>query len=328
MNHLRAALEEPALDSALCEATILRLAQAQLGEAGARLDARGMRNPSWCPWQLHLSKALTLVEPARAVELSLDAVCRARQFGTASGIGQLHAAAQVRQGPERLKLLAEAVSYLERSPSGYDLAVALVDEGASLRRTERSEEAADRLYRGLEGAVQCGADGLAARARDELSAAGLRPLKLRVDQAGTLTSQERAVAERAARGWTDRRIIEELGIEADLVARLLSGVFRKLGTDRAGLARLLGIDEGRPQEPASGSRRPLTGARSGPRTMSACRSSAAAAQPRPPGRTSTSWPWTRATGPATSARVCCPRRTAAARASSCATTCSAAAAPR
>src|SRR3954452_14343239 len=36
-----------------------------------------------------------------------------------------------------------------------------------------------------------------------------------------------------------------------------------------------------------------------PRTMTACRSSAAAAQP-PPAQTSTYWPWTRATGPATS----------------------------
>ena len=43
--------------------------------------------------------------------------------------------------------------------------------------------------------------------------------------------------------------------------------------------------------------------------MAACPSSAAAAQPRPPGRTSTSSPWTRGTGRATSAPVCCPAPT-------------------
>lgn len=63
------------------------------------------------------------------------------------------------------------------------------------------------------------------------------------------------------------------------------------------------------------------------RTMAACRSSAAAV-PRPPGPTSTFWPWTRATGPETWAPGCCPPPTEAARVSSCGTTCSAAAAPR
>ncbi|MFJ9717002.1 ABATE domain-containing protein [Streptomyces sp. NPDC101213] len=85
--------------------------------------------------------------------------------------------------------------------------------------------------------------------------------------------------------------------------------------------------------PVRAARPPRTGDRpqdaDGPRTrtMAPCRSSAAAV-PRPPGPTSTSWPWTRVTGPATSAPACCPPPTARARASSCATTSSAAAAPR
>ncbi len=227
-------------------------ARSQLTEVGRRMDGRGMRNPAWCPWQLHLAQALALTDPRQAAEVADDAVRRARQFGTHSAIGKaLHTAATVTQGPDRIKLLAEAVSHLMRSPAAYDLAVALVDHGAALRRIGLPQEAGDRLYRGLEGAVRCGADALAARARDELSAAGLRPMQLRVDHTSPLTSQEQGVAERAAEGWSDARIGEATGLEEREVARLLSDVYRKVGTDRAGLAkRLITPTVGLPQRPA------------------------------------------------------------------------------
>ncbi|MET7900831.1 AAA family ATPase [Streptomyces sp. NPDC005355] len=218
-----------------------REAGAQLVAAGERLEARGMRNSAWCPWQLDLAQVLALTDPDQAMEVAQEAVRRARQFGTSSAIGRaLHAAALVTQGSERIKLLAEAVAHLERSPSSYDLALALVDHGAALRRVGLPQEAADRLYRALEGAMQCGADALVIRARDELSASGLRPLQLRADETGTLTSQEQAAAERAALGWADEHIAEDLGTDARVVVRLLSGVYRKVGTDRTGLAKLLG----------------------------------------------------------------------------------------
>ncbi len=225
----------------LLAANMHREARHQLTEVGRRMDGRGMRNPAWCPWQLHLSQSLALSEPRQAAEVADDAVRRARQFGTHSAVGRaLHTAAAVAHGSERIKLLAEAVGHLERSPSAYDLAVALVDHGAALRRIGLPQEAGDRLYRGLEGAVQCGAEALATRARDELSAAGLRPMQLRVDHTSPLTSQEQAVAERAAQGWTDERICAETGLSDRDVARLLSGVYRKVGTDRTGLSKLLG----------------------------------------------------------------------------------------
>ncbi|MGY0056131.1 ATP-binding protein [Streptomyces sp. LZ34] len=220
-------------------------ARQRLAEVGHRMDRRGMRNPAWCPWQLHLAQALALTEPRQAAEVARDAVRRARQFGAHSMIGRaLHTAGLVAQGPERLRLLAEAVDHLERSPSAYDLAVALVDHGAALRRIGLPQEAGERLYRGLEGAVRCGADVLAVRARDELSATGLRPLQLRADHGTPLTSQEQAAAERAALGWADDRIGDELGMEEREVAQVLSGVYRKVGTDRTGLAKVLGAPAG------------------------------------------------------------------------------------
>ncbi|MES4906509.1 hypothetical protein [Streptomyces sp. NPDC000395] len=233
-------------------------ARQRLTEVGHRMDRRGMRNPAWCPWQLHLAQALALTEPRQAADVARDAVRRARQFGAHSMIGRaLHTAGLVAQGPERLRLLAEAVDHLERSPSGYDLAVALVDHGTALRRIGLPQEAGERLYRGLEGAVQCGADALAVRARDELSATGLRPLQLRADHGSPLTSQEQAAAERAALGWDDDRIGDELGLAEREVAQVLSGVYRKVGTDRTGLAKVLGA----PADLAIGARlpRPVSG---------------------------------------------------------------------
>ncbi|MFI6010212.1 ATP-binding protein [Streptomyces sp. NPDC051243] len=211
-----------------------------LSAVGDWLDARGSRNPSWCPWQLHLASALAPTDPDRALALARDAVRRARDFGAASTIGQaLHVEAEVTGGPSALDLHAEAVDHLEQSPASYELARAQIGHGAALSLSGRVQEAADRLYRGLEGAVHCGADALAARAREELSAAGLRPLPLRYVQADTLTARERQTAELTVQGHPVGVIAKELRLTEQGVRQLLSCVYRKIGTDAAGLARAL-----------------------------------------------------------------------------------------
>ncbi|MGI5467336.1 ATP-binding protein [Streptomyces sp. CA-132043] len=217
-----------------------RDAEQQLTAVGRRLEPRAMRNPAWCPWQLHLARAIALTDRARALTLVDEALQRAKDFGTESAIGQaLFCKAGVVGGAEGMKLLAEAVRHFERSPSAFELAQALVEHGAALRRAGLPQDAADRLYRGLDSALHCGAEALAARARDELSAAGLRPLQLRSSGTDALTAQERAVAEWVVQGWTKDRIAVELGTQVPAVSRLLSGVYRKMGTDHGGLPRLL-----------------------------------------------------------------------------------------
>ncbi|MGP4086379.1 ATP-binding protein [Streptomyces sp. KR55] len=219
-----------------------RIAEAEglLAAVGDRLEARAWRNPAWCPWQLDLSAALAPTTPDRAVRLARDAVKRARDFGAASAIGQaLHAEAEATGGPAALKLYAEAVEHLQRSPAGYELARAQVGHGAALSRNGRLQEAAHRLYQGLEGAVHCGAEALAARARDELSAAGLRPLPLRYAQTDTLTAPERKAAEMVAVGHPVGVVAKDLRLTEQGVTQLLSSVYRKVGTDPAGLARAL-----------------------------------------------------------------------------------------
>ncbi|MFI9756902.1 AAA family ATPase [Streptomyces sp. NPDC051963] len=212
-------------------------AAAELAAAGRRLEPRGMRNPAWCPWQLHLARAESHDAPERAVATALEAVARARRFGTPSAVGQaLHTAAEVSSGSVRVKYLEEAVAHLECSPAAYELARALVALGTELRRTGRPKEAAEHLYRGLETAVQCGADGLVEATRDELAAAGLRPRRLHSTETDTLTTRERFAATLAAEGRTRTEIAQELHIDEQTVVRLLSAVYRKMGTDHTGLA--------------------------------------------------------------------------------------------
>ncbi|MFE9403244.1 ATP-binding protein [Streptomyces sp. NPDC006530] len=215
-------------------------AEERLRAVGRRLEPRGMRNPMWCPWRPLLAQTIAHTDPAEAAAIAQEGVEIARRFGTPGAIGRaLHAAAKVASGADSLALMSEAVRQLERSPAAYELAQALVDHGAMLSRAGLPQDAADLLMRGLESAALCGADALAARAREELAASGLRPLQLRAVDSDSLTSQEKAVAERAAQGWENRRIAEDLGIKERTVELLLSGAFRKLGTDRGGLAGLL-----------------------------------------------------------------------------------------
>lgn len=211
-------------------------AERLLSAVGDWLEGRAWRNPAWCRWQLNLAHAVASTDPDRALSLARDAVKRARDFGAASVIGQaLHAEAEVTAGPAALDLHAEAVDHLERSPASYELARALVGHGAALSRNDRLHEAANRLYQGLEGAVHCGAETLADRARAELSAAGLRPLPLRYGQTDTLTAQERRTAELTVQGHSVAVVAKELHLTEQGVRQLLSCVYRKLGTDATDL---------------------------------------------------------------------------------------------
>ncbi|MFJ2785926.1 ATP-binding protein [Streptomyces sp. NPDC093249] len=220
----------------------------ELAAVGRRLDPRGKRNPSCCPWQLHLALAEAATSPAKGLATAHEAVARARQYGAPSAIGQaLRVAAEVSEGPERIKLLEESVDWLDQSPAAYELARSLVALGAALRRTERAAEAAEHLYRGLETAQDCGADALVETARAELAAAGLRPRALHPAGTHSLTARERAAANLTVR---DQDAATVLGTDPTAVAHLLSAVYRKLGTDRTGLDQALRNTGGDPSESA------------------------------------------------------------------------------
>ncbi|MBC2900542.1 AAA family ATPase [Streptomyces cupreus] len=155
-------------------------AAAELSQVGQRLDAHGMRNPGLCPWLLQLALATAATDVQQGRELAQEALHRAERFGAASALGHaLRVMARLSDGPGSIALLHRAVTELERSDASYELACALVELGTALRRGGRASQAAESLYRGVDLAVQCGADALVTQARDELIAAGLGPRRLK-----------------------------------------------------------------------------------------------------------------------------------------------------
>ncbi|OKK22034.1 hypothetical protein AMK16_02025 [Streptomyces sp. CB00455] len=218
-------------------------AERNLTEAGKRLDLRGTRNPSWSPWQLDLALAQATHDTEQARATASEALARARAFGASSVIGHaLRVAAATVSDPSRAAvLLQEAVDRLEQSPAAFELAHALVDLGTVLHTVGDPHQAAQQLYRGMETAAACGADALAGRARAQLVSAGLRPRRLHTSEQDTLTVAESAVARHAALGLDNTAIARETHTDAQVVSELLAAVFTKLGTDRLGLRRALGL---------------------------------------------------------------------------------------
>ncbi|MFF1776823.1 ATP-binding protein [Streptomyces virginiae] len=201
----------------------------ELEAVDRRLTPRGIQNPTWCPWQLHLARAVAADDPPRARALADDALRRARAFGAASGIGQaLRVAAQVAAPEDRAGLLQEAVTLLSASPAGYELACALAALGTELRD-------ADLLMQAVVTARECGADGLAAETTHTLlRLGGTLPCGLAWEDG--LTEEERQAADLAVRAEKEP-VPETVVLPSPDWA--LSAACRKLGTDRPGLREAL-----------------------------------------------------------------------------------------
>ena len=162
-----------------------------------------------------------------AVRLADEELARARAWGAPRAIGIALRARGLVAGD--LESLREAVAVLEDSRARLELARALVDLGAALRRGNRRSEARDVLRRGLELAHRLGAAPLEATAQAELQATGARPRRLVLSGVDSLTPSERRVAELAAGGMTNRDIAQSLFVTPKTVEVHLSSVYRKLG---------------------------------------------------------------------------------------------------
>jgi DNA-binding CsgD family transcriptional regulator len=140
-----------------------------------------------------------------------------------------------------VELLREPVAALEESPSLLERARAVTDLGAAHRRAGRRTEARAPLRQGLDLAAAYGATALAARAREELVAAGARPRRERLAGHDALTASERRVAQMAADGMSNREIAQALFITMKTVAMHLTHIYDKLDiTGRTQLRTTLG----------------------------------------------------------------------------------------
>ena len=209
-------------------------------DAASRFEPRSWR---WLGWRSHAAMCLTALgeEPDRAAQLVEDDVRLARQWGAPGALGAaLRTRGLVLGDQDDEDSLREAVAVLGGSICKLEHAKALVELGAMLRRTARRREAREPLRSGLELARGCGAASLAARAEEELRAAGASPrdvIRVGVDE---LTASERRVARMAAEGMSNKQIAQALFVTVKTVETHLYRTYQKLDvSSRAQLAQAL-----------------------------------------------------------------------------------------
>jgi DNA-binding CsgD family transcriptional regulator len=203
---------------------------AELIAAGERMDAFGVRNPSYSAWRSHAALVLSaLGDRTEASRLVDEEVELARHWGTARPLAvALRAAGLVQGGNEGIELMRESVSVLATSQAQLERAKSFTELGAALRRANHRSSARSFLEEGLELAHRCGATTLAERAHTELIATGARPRRLVRSGVDSLTPTERRVAQMAKTGQTNREIAQALFVTPKTVETHLSHVYRKL----------------------------------------------------------------------------------------------------
>jgi DNA-binding CsgD family transcriptional regulator len=238
----------------------LRGAQGRLQEAledflecGQRCGRLGGVTVGALPWRAEAALVrAALGETGRARRLAGEQLELARAFDRPRTLGiSLRACGLVEGGKTGLERLSEAVGTLERSQSRLELARALADYGAALRRAGQRVQARAELERALDLAHRCGARRIAARARAELVAAGAKPRRDAITGRDALTAGELRVARLAAEGLTNREIAQALFITTATTKAHLNRIYRKLRVSRrdqlaGALAGLL--DDGRNQD--------------------------------------------------------------------------------
>ena len=227
----------------------LRAARGEHAQALADFDEASRRTDGLRTGQL-LGDRLVAIECHHALgdkttiaDMLEETLKLASWWGTDSAIGSV---LRVRgrlaaDSTAAIEDLRSAIEHLERSPRRLEHACALVDLGAALRRARQRSNSREPLRAGYELARECGADGLAETARQELAASGVRVRRERLTGAESLTPSERRIAEMAAEGASNAEIAQALFVTVKTVEMHLTHVYRKLDiTRRAELARALG----------------------------------------------------------------------------------------
>jgi ATP/maltotriose-dependent transcriptional regulator MalT len=211
----------------------LRLAQGRVDEAVRDalevLRRRALSGGVLPPlgWRSAAALALRAAgDDERARQLADEEVAVAERWDVPGALGSALRVQGVIAGDAAL--LERAVAILDRCERQLELARALVDYGAALRRNRQATAAREPLRRGLDLATRCGATPLAERAHEELLASGARPRRTAIEGRDALTPSERRVATLAAEGLGNPQIAQTLFVTRKTVETHLHAVYRKL----------------------------------------------------------------------------------------------------
>ncbi|GAB3976019.1 BTAD domain-containing putative transcriptional regulator [Actinoallomurus acanthiterrae] len=208
-------------------------------ETGRVLATLGIEGPGGLPWRSRASRChLALGDTAAAKALAADEVDLARRWGAPRALSTALATA----GVVSLDADAaqEAVAVLDGVAAEFHRAVALVDLGVVRLESGEAGQALDHLQDGYARARAINARPVWLRAARHIKRASGRPDLGRVGGVNALTAQERATAERAATGATNRQIADEMVLTQRTVEQYLTSAYRKLSiTGRPQLAAAL-----------------------------------------------------------------------------------------
>jgi DNA-binding CsgD family transcriptional regulator len=206
------------------------------------LQEFGDYNPSALPWR-SLAGLIAHVggDQTRANVLVQEEIRLAQRFEVPIALGvALRHRALTESGEAALNTFREAVDALENTEAKLQLAYAHTGLGRGLRRAGQRMDARHHLTIGLDLAHRCGAAGLEAEIRQELTAAGARPRRPALSGVESLTPTELRIAQLGAQGRSNRDIAEMIFVSRNTVAWHLRNVYRKLQIDsREQLARLV-----------------------------------------------------------------------------------------
>lgn len=196
---------------------------------GAQAQACGLES-AMLLWPADAAEALLdLGDAEHATRLAVRAVQLAERFGAPGPVG---CAMRVLGLVEHdLEHLTTAERTLEMSTMRLEHARSMVELGAALRRDGRRAAAREQLARGMELAHLCAAHALAARAHEELRAAGARPRSVVRSGLEALTASELRAARLAAEGLTNREIAQHLFVTQKTIETQLRAAYRKLDVE-------------------------------------------------------------------------------------------------
>ncbi|MFG2557052.1 AAA family ATPase [Streptomyces sp. NPDC048581] len=217
----------------------LPVALAHYLDCGRVLERAGWVNPAFAQWQVRAAMAQhRMGRTAEALAVARTHHEHALLWGAPTALSRaLRLLGVVTEGAPGVEWLRQAVDTVETEGSRLELARALTALGRRLQQESVPE--GDRLLRR--------GRRLAAELLDTPADTGHRttPRPARALAAG-LTPAETRVAERAARGVSNREIAEELETSLRAVERHLTSSYRKFSiTGREQLAEALGLDETR-----------------------------------------------------------------------------------